>query len=135
MMSSMEQGVTGAAEAQRKQRERGGAYQRRLGAYHRRLELAERPLVEEFGGAGILVDSAWDFVNGPTTDAAVPILLAHLYREYPYRVKEGTARSLTLKRLPPPVLERLIHEFKQIDLESRKSAPRMRISSINRWLL
>jgi hypothetical protein len=59
---------------------------------------AEAPLVEELRNAGFKVDSAWDLVN---TDApypkAIPILLEHLQRPYPDRVREGIARALAVR--------------------------------------
>jgi len=61
-----------------------------------------------------------EFVNGATPNDAVPVLLAHLDHDYPYRIKEGIARSLTSKRLPPNILQCLIKEFQDIDLETAK---------------
>ena len=58
---------------------------------------AETPLVEELRAAGFPVESAWDFVN--TSDSypkALPILLKHLPRPYPGRVREGIARALAV---------------------------------------
>ncbi len=58
---------------------------------------AEVPLVEELRAAGFTVESAWDFVQTaePYPDA-VPILLEHLQRPYPDRVREGIARALAV---------------------------------------
>lgn len=58
---------------------------------------AEAPLVEELRAAGFAVDSAWDFVNksAPYADA-LPILVDHLQRSYPSRVREGIARALAV---------------------------------------
>lgn len=59
---------------------------------------AEAPLVEELREAGFEVDSAWDLVNTATPyPAALPILLAHLGRSYPDRVREGIARALAVR--------------------------------------
>lgn len=60
--------------------------------------LAEAPLVEELRTAGFEVDSAWDLVNTSTPyPAALPILLRHLQRPYPDRVREGIARALAVR--------------------------------------
>lgn len=58
---------------------------------------AEKPLVDELRGAGFDVESAWDLVNTsvPYPDA-LPILLDHLERDYPDRVREGIARALAV---------------------------------------
>jgi len=58
---------------------------------------AETPLVEELRAAGFAVDSAWDLVNtsAPYPDA-LPILVDHLQRAYPSRVREGIARALAV---------------------------------------
>ncbi len=119
-----EQGASDAAKIQRRQKERRDAYHQGLDAYHRRLRLAQQPLLEDLRSAGIVVDTVWDFVNRDTPNEAVPILAEHLDRDYPYMIKNGIARSLTLKRLPPAVLERLVREFKQIDLESAAKSSR-----------
>jgi hypothetical protein len=58
---------------------------------------AEAPLVDELKAAGFAVDSAWDLVNTsePYPDA-LPILVDHLQRPYPGRVREGIARALAV---------------------------------------
>lgn len=59
---------------------------------------AEEPLVEELRATGFGVDSAWDLVNTSTPyPAALPILLEHLQRRYPDRVREGIARTLAVR--------------------------------------
>lgn len=59
---------------------------------------AEAPLVEELSGAGFDVQSAWDLVNtSEPYPAALPILLRHLERPYPDRVREGIARALAVR--------------------------------------
>ena len=58
---------------------------------------AEVPLVEELRAAGFEVDTAWDFVNTNVSyPEAVPILLRHLQKDYPDRVREGIARALAV---------------------------------------
>ena len=58
---------------------------------------AEVPLVEELRMAGVEVSSAWDLVNMTEPyPRAVPILLRHLTRDYPDRVREGIARALAV---------------------------------------
>lgn len=59
---------------------------------------AEAPLVEDLRAAGLEVESSWDLVNTSTPyPAALPILLEHLDRPYPDRVREGIARALAVR--------------------------------------
>jgi len=59
---------------------------------------AEAPLVAELRDAGFDVESAWDLVNtAEPYPAALPILLKHLSRPYPDRVREGIARALAVR--------------------------------------
>src|SRR4051794_8841062 len=62
------------------------------------LREAEAPLVAELRAAGYDVRSAWDLVNTsqPYPDA-LPVLLRHLRRPYPDRVREGIARALAVR--------------------------------------
>jgi hypothetical protein len=61
------------------------------------LLLAEKPIVEALRRAGVEVQSVWDLVNsdGPYS-AAIPVLLEHLVRPYPVRIREGIARALAV---------------------------------------
>ena len=78
--------------AQREQRDR------ELLRREREWREAEEPLIRELHEAGFLVDSAWDLVNTSTPyPQALPILLAHLERPYPDRVREGIARALAVR--------------------------------------
>jgi hypothetical protein len=58
---------------------------------------AEAPLVEALRLLGYSVDSVWNLVNTeePYPDA-LPVLIDHLQREYPDRVREGIARALAV---------------------------------------
>lgn len=59
--------------------------------------VAEAPILAELRGAGVLVESIWDLVNSANPyPEALPILLRHLQRPYPPRVREGIARALAL---------------------------------------
>jgi hypothetical protein len=54
-------------------------------------------LIQELRQAGFAVESAWDLVNTSAPyPEALPILLAHLQRPYPDRVREGIARALAV---------------------------------------
>lgn len=63
-----------------------------------RWERAEVPLVRDLQAAGLSVVSVWDLVNTsePYPDA-LPILLRHLERPYPDRVREGIARAMAVR--------------------------------------
>jgi HEAT repeat protein len=81
-------------EMQRRRREQDEELRRRAAEWRR----AEAPLVEELREAGLAVESAWDLVNTSTPyPAALPILLEHLDRPYPDRVREGIARALGVR--------------------------------------
>lgn len=59
---------------------------------------AEIPLRQALQSAGIDVQSVWDLVNTATPyPEALPILLEHLDRPYPDRVREGIARALAVR--------------------------------------
>lgn len=75
-------------------RQRAEEARRRAAEWRR----AEVPLAEELRAAGFAVESAWDLVNTSTPyPAALPILLEHLQRQYPDRVREGIARALAVR--------------------------------------
>lgn len=60
-------------------------------------EKAERPIVIDLRNVGVPVSSVWDLVNTKAAyPKAVPVLLAHLNRPYPERVREGIARALAV---------------------------------------
>jgi hypothetical protein len=59
------------------------------------LEKAERPLVEELRAAGFDVSSAW-FLDREDP-GALPILLEHIKRDYPDRIRDGIAGSLAVR--------------------------------------
>lgn len=76
---------------------------KRACAEHERLERvaewrrAEAPLVAELRAAGLTVESAWDLVNTASPyPGALRILLDHVRRPYPARVREGIARALAV---------------------------------------
>jgi hypothetical protein len=76
------------------QRQREAELQRKAAEWR----AAEAPLIAELRAAGFEVDSAWDLVNTSTPyPAALPILLEHLGRPYPDRVREGIARALAVR--------------------------------------
>jgi HEAT repeat protein len=82
------------AEYVAKRDEREQELQRRQGKWRR----AEAPLVDELRKAGLQVDSVWDLVNTSTPyPQALPILVKHLERRYPDRVREGIARALAVR--------------------------------------
>ena len=59
------------------------------------LRSAARPIIEDLGSVGVKVESVWDFVNtNEKYERAVPVLLKHLQRDYPNRIRDGLARSL-----------------------------------------
>jgi hypothetical protein len=83
---------------------------------------SEAPLVADLRGAGFDVESAWELFNRseprrkdvpiPPWREAVPILLEHFSRTYPFVVREGTVRALTAP-WGRDALERLVQEFRR----------------------
>jgi hypothetical protein len=84
--------------------------------------IAEKPLLMDLKNVGLEITSVWDLVN---TDKpypeAIPVLLTHLKKKYPDRVKEGIARALAV-----PDAKRgwdvLLDEYTRITDESGKDA-------------
>lgn len=75
-------------------RHRGEEARRKAAGWRR----AETPLAQELRAAGLAVESAWDLVNtSAPCPAALPVLLIHLSRPYPDRVREGIARALAVR--------------------------------------
>lgn len=63
------------------------------------LQRAEEPLVRDLRSAGCSVGTVWDLVNTPGSYSnlkVVPILFAHLEREYPPEIRDGIARALAV---------------------------------------
>src|SRR5262245_53969233 len=78
-------------QARKEEQERS---RRRMEAF---WQHAETPIVEGLRAIGLKVDSVWDLVNTSVPyPEAIPVLLAHLQREYPDRVREGVARALAV---------------------------------------
>jgi hypothetical protein len=70
--------------------------ERRAAAW-RQLEGVEVPLISALATTGVNVHSVWDLVN--STDEypeAVPVLIEHIQRDYPDRIREGIARALAV---------------------------------------
>jgi len=82
----------------------------------------EAPLVSDLREVGFEVDSAWDLFNRqepwrkdlpiPTYHKAIPILIEHLNRSYPYDVRQGIVRALT-DQLAFDVFDWLVNEFRR----------------------
>ena len=64
---------------------------------HEAYSRAERPVVEALQASGFDVESVWDLVNTKEPYiGALPILLAHLQRDYPAKVREAIARAMAV---------------------------------------
>lgn len=100
-----------------RQRQQDEERQKRAAEWRR----AEAPLVEELRNAGYSVESVWDLVNTPGSyPTAVPILLAHLSRPYPGRVREGIARALAVPEAKSEGWETLTRLFREEQEEQAK---------------
>jgi hypothetical protein len=81
-----------------RQRERDRALAERTSI----LRKAEQPLVQALRAVGEDVTSVWDLVNTSRPyPKAIPVLLAHLKKAYPGRVREGIARALAARESRP----------------------------------
>jgi HEAT repeat protein len=79
------------------------------------LAQEQQPLVQALNSANVSVESVWDLVNTKEPyPRAVPILIEHLRRPYPFRVREGIARALTVKSAGEPAYGELVREFKKL---------------------
>ena len=62
------------------------------------LQRAQRPLLDELRAAGYDVSDVWDLVNTAADySGAIPVLVRHLRRPYPDRVRGGIARALAIR--------------------------------------
>lgn len=60
-------------------------------------ERAQAPLIADLADVGVHVRSVWDLVNDPVVyPQALPVLVEHLKRDYPSRVRAGIARALAV---------------------------------------
>jgi HEAT repeat protein len=99
------------AEFVRRREEQGNHFK----ALEERLAQAERPLVEALNDAAVPVKSVWDLVNAAKPyPQAIPVLLAHLEYPYPFRIREGIARALTIKHAGEAAYTKLVSEFKKV---------------------
>jgi hypothetical protein len=58
---------------------------------------AEIPLVEDLRRVGVDVNSVWDLVNSSKSyTAALPVLLGHMHKPYPEKIREGIFRALAV---------------------------------------
>lgn len=79
------------------------------------LTKAEQPLVGALNDAGISVKSIWDLVNTKQPyPGAIPILIEHLKHSYPFRIREGIARALTVRDAGEAAYAELVNEFKSL---------------------
>lgn len=86
--------ATGQLDVMNERKRRQEAERQARAAEWRR---AETPLVHQLSAAGIAVDSVWDLVNmSDLYPDALTILVDHLQRPYPGRVREGIARALAV---------------------------------------
>ena len=91
-------------------------------ALARAIYASEAPLVADLRRAGFDVGSAWDLFNRkepwrkdvpiPPWPEAVPILIEHMGRDYPFEVREGIVRALTAP-WGRVAFDRLVEEFRR----------------------
>jgi HEAT repeat protein len=94
--------VKAMVEADPVLREARNARERAHQELSRELARAERPIVAALYDAGVPVSSVWDLV---TTDepypAAIPVLIEHLGKIYPPRIRDAIARALGVAEARP----------------------------------
>lgn len=81
-----------------------------------RFRQEEEPLVAALNDVvGVSVKSVWDLVNNTREYRhAIPVLVAHLKYRYPYRIREGIARALTVKYAGETAYRALVKQFKDV---------------------
>jgi HEAT repeat protein len=88
---------------------------RHFRALDEELARAEHPLVVDLNAAGFPVQSVWDLVNTRREyKQAIPVLFAHLAHPYPWRIREGIARALTVKYAGETAYRALLREFRNL---------------------
>src|ERR1700761_2181229 len=75
---------------------------------------ADRLVVTKLGEAGVRCASIYDFVNGPTPKAAVPVLLDLLGKIEEPVILEGVVRALMTKSAKGRAEQPLIALFKRL---------------------
>lgn len=79
------------------------------------LAEAELPLVADLARAGVPVSSVWDLVNTKARyDAALPVLVSHLERQYPDAIIEGIARALAVPAAAPFAWQTMLTLFRRL---------------------
>jgi len=86
---------TGQYEAvMERKRQRDAEFQK----FAAEMRRAQAPLIADLKAVGYEVESVWDLVNTAMPyPEALPVLLDHLQRDYPSRVREGIARALATR--------------------------------------
>lgn len=80
--------------------------------------VAEEPLVRELRARGFNVESVWDLVGTREPyPEALPVLIDHLTRPYPPKIREGIGRALAVRVLDSSGWELVRRQF----LEERDS--------------
>lgn len=88
---------------------------RHFRALHEQLAKAQQPLVAALSNVGVMVQSVWDLVNtSKEYKQAIPVLIVHLERPYPWRIREGIARALTVKYAGEDAYTALVREFRKL---------------------
>jgi hypothetical protein len=76
------------------------------------LSEAEQPIVLDLAAAGSVVTSVYDYLVSPVRElATVRVLLDHLQRKYPARIREGIARALATTPLSRAGWPIILNEF------------------------
>jgi hypothetical protein len=89
------------------------------------LQVASLPVLTDLRSVGVEVDSLWHLYEQPNSyDAAIPVLLDHMRREYPERTLEDIGHALPFK---PPA--KWWDEFKALYLATGSDAVRDRLGA------
>lgn len=84
-----------------------------------RLDKAEKPLQADLNRVLYrpVDDGVWDLVNrAEEYSEAIPVLIEHLSRDYPWEIKDGIARALTVPYAGRDAYDALREEFVRIDV-------------------
>lgn len=88
------------------------------------LSKAQEPLLVALASAGLPLTSVYDLVNTKSKyDAAIPILLRHLSKPYPNKIREGIARSLGRRWARNLAWDQVLRAYRNEANKARSASP------------
>lgn len=86
----------------------------------KKLREDEEQLILDLDAMGVKVSSVWDLVNTTSNyKNAVPVLINHLSKSYPNKIKEGIIRALAVNEAKGLAGSTLLEEFYKVPIENK----------------